>query len=69
MDGEHSQADAGVIEPLADLFVTGTPGTIESRSQVRGETMTVELGDDVTVSHPEAVVSIGCQTTSRPSSR
>lgn len=59
-DGEHSQAYMCVIDPLAYPFITDTPGTIESRSQVRDEAITVELGaDGVAVSHPDAVVSIG----------
>jgi hypothetical protein len=49
-----------VIDPLAYPFITDTPGTIASRSPVRGEEITVELdADGVAVSHPDAVVSIG----------
>jgi hypothetical protein len=59
-DGEFSQAYVCVIDPLAYPFITATPGTIRSQSQVRDETLTVEItADGLAVSHPDAVVSIG----------
>jgi hypothetical protein len=59
-DGDVEQAYVCVLDPLAYPFIAGTPGRIESTTQVREETVTIDVGaDGVSVSHPEAVVSIG----------
>jgi len=66
-DGDHAfvgetgtQKYICVLDPLAYPFLTGETGTVQSTTPVRGETVefTVER-DGVTVSHDEAVVSLG----------
>jgi len=66
-DGDHAfvgetgtQEYICVLDPLAYPFLTGETGTVRSTTPVRGETVgfTVER-DGVTVSHDEAVVSLG----------
>jgi hypothetical protein len=62
-EGGPSQDYVCVLDPLAYPFITDTPGLIKSTSQVREATITVDVRvDDVIVSHPDAVLSIGVAT-------
>lgn len=57
---DERQAYVCVLDPLLYPFLTDTPGTVRSRTQIHGETVTVDVtSDGVEVSHPDAVVSIG----------
>lgn len=66
-DGDHifvgddaREAYICVLDPLAYPFLTGETGTVRSTTPVREETVEFELSeDDVTVSHDDAVVSLG----------
>lgn len=49
-----------VLDPLAYPFLADVPGTITSRTPVRGEEIEVDVSEDgVAVSHPDAVISLG----------
>lgn len=59
-DGDHRQAYVCVLDPLIYPVVTDTPGTVRSVTPVREETLTMDVdADGVTVSEPDAVVSLG----------
>lgn len=59
-DGDERQDYVCVLDPIVYPFLADAPGTITSRTQVRGEEIEVEVTEDgVDVSHPEAVLSIG----------
>lgn len=66
-DGVHTFEGDGtarsyvcVLDPLAYPFLTDTPGTVRSETPVRGETVEITVaGDGATVSHEDAVVSLG----------
>lgn len=59
-DGGESQRYVCVIDPIAYPFIVDEPGTVRSTTQVREETITIDVTEDgVDVSHPDAVVSIG----------
>lgn len=66
-DGDHAfvgdterQTYICVLDPLVYPFLTGEPGTIESTTRVRGTEVTFEVtAEDVSVSHEDALVSIG----------
>lgn len=70
-DGAHTFEDDGgsqsyvcVLDPLVYPFLADTPGTVRSETPVYGETVefTVE-SDGVTVSHADAVISLGVTET------
>ncbi|WP_459194459.1 organomercurial lyase [Halosimplex sp. J119] len=66
-DGDHafvgedrSQRYICVLDPLVYPFLTGETGTVVSTTPVRGTEITFETeGDRATVSHDDALVSIG----------
>lgn len=59
-DGGDTQGYVCVLDPILYPFLVDEPGTIRSETQVREETVTVDVTHGgVEVSHPEAVVSIG----------
>jgi len=66
-DGDHAFVGPGgtqtyicVLDPLAYPFLTGETGTVRSETPVRGTEVTFEVDTDgVTVSHDEAIISIG----------
>lgn len=59
-DGGDARAYVCVLDPLLYPFLVDEPGIVRSVTQVREETVTVEVTrDGVAVSHPDAVVSIG----------
>ncbi len=59
-EGAEAQDYICVLDPLAYPFITDTPGLIKSTTQVREETITIDVRpDEVIVSHPDAVISLG----------
>ncbi|WP_276271257.1 organomercurial lyase [Haloarcula litorea] len=66
-DGAHafvtddgSQDYVCVLDPLVVPFLRDEAGTVRSTTPVRGETVETRVdGDGVSVSHPDAVVSLG----------
>jgi len=73
-DGRHtfegksgSQSYVCVLDPIIYPFLTDTPGTIRSETPVRGETVEIEVEPGgVSVSHDEAVISLGAADTIDP---
>lgn len=59
-NGDETQAYVCVLDPLAYPFLTNTPGTIRSVTQVREAELTVDVTSaGVESTHEDAVVSLG----------